>query len=170
MVISPALTYISSHGLQNFNSFHGCLDYDLTTAKGLELFNTRCKNPWMQPGLTKVASPCGVAGGNPVELNGQPFPYCGGNCGPKCKGDCCQDPGNGTNNCAAGWADGKGAEKYHYPNSPVTEWKRGKRAMVSNVTAYAFQFFEQKRKTTLKLMMNARLNKVMALLRKWDCQ
>ena len=79
-------------------------------------------------------------------------------CGPKCRGDCCQDPGTGTNKCAAGWADGKGAEKYHYPNSPVTEWKRGKRAMVSNVIANIFQFFEQKRKTTHKLMMKAKLS------------
>ena len=104
-----------------------CHSLDLTQASQFKEYveSWECKNPWHQPGLAKIASGCGVAGGNPIELNGQPKAYCGGNCVNKTA------PCEAPNRCRAGYPNGKGAEQYSFPNMPWTEWTRGRTAKVS---------------------------------------
>ena len=96
-----------------------CFKYDLTTTRGFARFQKKCKNPWFQPGLTKIDSGCGVAGGNPVSLAGISKPYCGDMCSDI--NAACESP----NSCMAGYPNGKGAEQYSYQNMPWTTWTRG---------------------------------------------
>ena len=90
--------------------FYRCDKQDLTKSRDFAMYTRRCWMPWYQPGLTKIGSPCGVAGGNPRTLNGKPKAYCGKICIDSVKN--CTDPGPKTtlNNCKAGWPWGKGAE------------------------------------------------------------
>ena len=42
-----------------------CSGLDLTSSDGYQEYSTsvKCKNPWNQPGFSKITSPCGVSGG-----------------------------------------------------------------------------------------------------------
>ena len=85
---------------------------NLNNAKDMNRYAKLCTKPWYQPGLTIIGSSCGVSGGNPLTLNGEPKPYCGGMC---IDGVPCEDPKNDTlNNCLAGWNGGQGAEVSTY--------------------------------------------------------
>jgi len=72
----------------------------------------RNDNPWQAPGTAPVFSPCGVSGGNPRGcLAGKDL---------RPKGSRCPlDFDNGA------WTYGKKQEKYKFPNSTTTSWKRG---------------------------------------------
>ena len=81
-----------------------CSNYDTGKSNSTEyrLYRWRCSNPWFQPGLTEVYSPCGISGGRP-------------------KGDSYY-PGD-TLKRTHGFA--KPAEQMQYPEMPTTTWKVG---------------------------------------------
>ena len=72
-----------------------CYDLDFNDPKQYAKYmrNWYCSQPWMEPGMADITSPCGVSGGNEGYA---PLPFA------------------------------QAAEKYTYPNAPVTTWKKGK--------------------------------------------
>ena len=78
------------------------------------------RNPWMAPGTAPLFSPCGIAGGNPLGIQG---------CDYKTTSDGKVVPG--TEFCTwGGYSFGPDARDLEWPDAVFTEWERGGTAEV----------------------------------------